>query len=249
MRPSPVILACRNLFQVKPFLAHGIIPTLRMEDLKIALAKRLHAFSAKVNGDLESSATEEYLSNYNTLAEYICEYNLEVILALESYTDSSTGNSTYLYAQTGTSPSPFAHHRSVVSAKELFFSGSLPPKKLRLSSYMYYKGLISRYHVLESIAWQKDRRPLIGQMAMQIGKLTADEFARVIVHVKNGECFGTVARKLKLLSGDVICALVKAQEKYDCRIGRYFSEKKMFSEREITQLDNEMQLHNCRFSY
>lgn len=249
MRSSPVVVACRNLFQVKPFLAHGIIPTLRMEDIKIALAKRLHTLSLEVKGHPVSPKSEEFFNSYTTLAEYIREYNLEVILALASYSDSSADNETYLYVQTGVPHSPFAHHRSVIAKKELYFSGSLPPKKMRLSSYLYYKGLISRYHVLESIAWQKDRRPLIGQMAMQIGKLTADEFARIIVHVKNGECFGHAARKLKLLSGDVISTLVKAQEKYDCRIGRYFTEKKLFSEKEIDQLDSDMQLHNCKFTH
>ena len=116
-----------------------------------------------------------------------------------------------------------------------------------MGTFLYYRGLISYYQVIESIAWQKNRRPLIGQMAMQIGKLTANQFARIMVHVKNGECFGTIARKQKLLSNSVIQTLVKAQEKYDCRIGRYFVEKRILSDDEIRKLEEEMCRHNKKF--
>jgi hypothetical protein len=247
MNPSPVITACKSLFRIQPFLAHGIISTLRMEDIKIALAKQLHAINKMKTSLAPKIQMEECIESYNILADHIQRHNLEVILALESFTDTSPNGSCYLYPHYDTSKLISQNHSDLLTKKDLFFNGSVPPRKLRFGTFLYYSGLISYYDLMKSIAWQKDRRPLLGQMAMQIGKLSADGFARIIVHVKNGECFGDVARRYHLLSDNVITTLVKAQEKYDCRIGRYFIEKELLTERQIGDLEKKMQQHNRRF--
>jgi hypothetical protein len=244
MNASTVVTACKNLFDVKQFLAHGIIPALRIEDVKIALAKQMHKTSEQKGGPLSKMLLKEHLDNYGILAEYVKQHNLEVILALESYTGAASDGYSYLFPLTGGGK---ALHASLLPKKELFFNGAVPPRKLRMATFLYYRGIISCYHVMESIAWQKDRRPLIGQMAMQIGKLSADDFARVIVHVKNGERFGTVARRMNLLSCSIIAALVKAQEKYDCRIGRYFIEKRILPENSLLKLEKELHQHNQKY--
>jgi hypothetical protein len=193
----------------------------------------------------QAEATRKaYLDCYAVLESHIKRHNLDVILALESYSGTSSDGVTYLFPLAeGGKPVP----ASLRAKKDLFFNGAVPARKFRLATFLYYRGLISYYHVMESIAWQKDRRPLMGQMAMQIGHLTSDQFARIIVRVKNGERFGTVARKEKLLSGPVIAAIVKAQEKYDCRIGRYFIEKGLLSPQMLAKAENDMRLHNNKY--
>lgn len=247
MNSPDVVTACRQLFKIQPFLAHGIIPVLRLEDVKIALAKQLQKTSDDQQFPPAEIPMNSYLESYTILTEYIERHNLEVILTLEDYHNNSINSPSYLFPLASSVKVVPTPHRSIVSKKELFFSGRLPPRRLRLGTFLYYRGLISYYQVIESIAWQKNRRPLIGQMAMQIGKLTANQFARIMVHVKNGECFGTIARKQKLLSDSVIQTLVKAQEKYDCRIGRYFVEKRILSDDEIRKLEEEMCRHNKKF--
>ena len=245
MNSLDVVTACRQLFKIQPFLAHSIIPVLRLEDVKIALAKQLHRSSDEQLP--VDDTTGMYMESYRVLTEYIEHHNLDVILALENYNNQPADSPSYLFPLVNTAQSAPPPHHSLISKKELYFNGRLPSRRLRLGTYLYYRGLISYYQVMESIAWQKNRRPLIGQMAMQIGKLTANQFARIIVHVKNGEFFGTIARKQNLLSNSVIQTLVKAQEKYDCRIGRYFVEKQIFSEDEIRKLEEEMCRHNKKF--
>ncbi|MBN1309538.1 MAG: hypothetical protein JXA18_16580 [Chitinispirillaceae bacterium] len=244
MNPPNAVTACRNLFKIQPFLAHGIIPALRVEDVKIALAKKLHETTDRRQIILPADQIKDYLDSYAILTEYIKRHNIEVILSLDNHTDASADGCSYLFPNTDAAKTLSARRLTVLSKKEIYFSGAVPPRRLRFGTFLYYRGLISYYHVMESIAWQKERRPLIGQMAMQIGKLTPDKFARIIVQVKNGECFGRVARAQKLLSDHVIAALVKAQEKYDCRIGRYFIEKKLFSSDELQKLEREMRKHN-----
>ncbi|MBN1760482.1 MAG: hypothetical protein JW863_19290 [Chitinispirillaceae bacterium] len=248
MNSVSLVNACRNLFLVQPFLAHGILPTLRMEDIKIALAKRLHNQTKIHDSPAPEVLIREYINSYNLLAEYITGHNLEVLLSLDGHDLSrQPAGTSFIYPLPELGKTVQFSSASLNAKKKLFFNGSVPPRRLRLSSYLYYRGIVSYYHMMESVAWQKNRRPLIGQMAMQIGQLTADGFARIIVHIKNGERFGEVARKYRLLSGNVITALVKAQEKYDCRIGRFFIEKEILSEHEIRTLDQEMKEHNLRF--
>lgn len=247
MNVSNAVTACRHIFKVQQFLAHGIIPALRIEDVKIAFAKQIHKNAEQKQRPSHEEPFKEYLDSYTVLADYIKQHNLEVFLALESYKGTSSDGYSYLFPQLDTEKTIPVYYSSFISKKNLFFNGPIPPRKLRLGTFLYYRGLISYYHVMESIAWQKDRRPLIGQMAMQIDKLTSDKFARIIIHVKNGGCFGSIARKQNLLSDSVIAALVKAQEKYDCRIGRYFIEKRILSEDMVHKLANEMRLHNQRF--
>lgn len=248
MNSVSLVSACRTLFQVQPFLAHGILPTLRMEDIKIALAKRLHHQTSPGNSEPSGALIRQYINSYHQLAEHIISHNLEVLLTMNgSKKDQRPPGLPEAFSPADLERAVQANLTSLLSKRELYFNGVLPPRRLRLSSFLYYRGVISYYHMMESVAWQKNRRPLIGQMAMQIGQLTADGFARIIVHVKNGERFGSVARKYHLLSGNVITTLVKAQEKYDCRIGRFFVEKKILSDHDIEQFDLEMQLHNRRF--
>jgi hypothetical protein len=249
MEFSDAVTACGNLFKVQRLLAHGIIPALRIEDVKIALAKRLRALAAFPKGLTDADPAKEYLDSYGVLVEYIKQHNIEVYLALESHSEPAQEGSTYLFPHIDAGKSRIVSpvRSSVDAKKDLFYSGVIPPRKLRFGTYLYYRGIISYYNVMESIAWQKDRRPLIGQMAMQIGKLSADEFARIMMRVKNGECFGVVARSQQLLSAPVITTLVKAQEKYDCRIGRYFTEKKILTEADVRTLEEEMRLHNGKF--
>ena len=248
MNRVSLVSACRTLFQVQPFLAHGILPTLRMEDIKIALAKRLYHQTSPGFSEPSGAQIRQYIDSYHLLAEHIISHNLEVLLTMsESDNDLRPPGLPEASPPADLERVVQLNLSSLQSKKELFFNGVLPPRRLRLSTFLYYRGVISYYHMMESVAWQKNRRPLIGQMAMQIGKLTADGFARIIVQVKNGEQFGVVARKYHLLSGNVIATLVKAQEKYDCRIGRFFVEKNILSDRAIQQFDQEMRQHNLRF--
>lgn len=239
--------ACRNLFSISSMLAYRVLPTLRLEDIKIALAKQLHKVKI-VNSSKKTTNPNLLIKNYGDLAEYIQKNNLDVFLALESNRKPASDEKVYLYPIAKNTEVNFSKHASILLKKDIYFKGNLPPRKLRFSTFLYYKGFISYYDVMESIAWQKDRRPLLGQMAMQIGYLTIENFAQTVVFVKNGKCFGEMARKKNYLSDNLISIIVKAQEKYDCKIGKYFIEKELFSHDRILELHQEMINHNSRYN-
>lgn len=241
-----VVTACKTLFGARSFLAAGIVSVLRTEDVKIALAKKLHERKARADGAKESSNIDLLLC-YDTLVHYIAENNLEVILSLEYFADAAANGSTYLYPIPGKSNSGQSPQQKLSTQKSVFFKGQLPMRKLRFGTYLYYRGIISYYMLMESLAWQKNRRPLLGQIAMQIGHLSPENFARIVVYVKQGDCFGTVARRYGILNDNVIDAIVKSQEKYECRIGGYFIEKGTLSSEETGTLHDEMTRHNQRF--
>ncbi len=251
MSSLEIIEACQNLFSITSSLAHRILPSLRLEDIKIVLAKQLHKVRTETSTKKsvkKSVGSDFFINSHNILVDYIQKNNLDVILALECYKNIKPSGESYLYPISGMSKITSSKHNDILSKKDLFFRGNLPPRKLRLGTFLYYKGFISYYNVVESIAWQKDRRPLIGQMAMQIGHLSIENFARTIVFIKNGNCFGEMARKKNFLSEHVVGAIVKAQGKYDCRIGKYFVEKKILSHNKIFELNEEMIWHNNKYN-
>ena len=97
MNSPDVVTACRQLFKIQPFLAHGIIPVLRLEDVKIALAKQLQKTSDDQQFPSAEIPMNRYLESYTILTEYIERHNLEVILTLEDYHNNSINSPSYLF--------------------------------------------------------------------------------------------------------------------------------------------------------
>ena len=138
MNPQNAVTACRNLFKIKPFLAYGIMPVLRVEDVKIALAKHLHETTDSRQIIAPEDQIRKYLDSYTVIIEYIKQHNSEVFLSLERYTDASANGFSYLFPHMDTSKIVSARHVSASSKKDFYFSGTIPPRKLRFGTFLTY---------------------------------------------------------------------------------------------------------------
>jgi hypothetical protein len=216
-----IIIACQSLFRVKSFVASGILPALRIEDAKIALYKRLHSATS----DNQESAPS-LMQSYDVVARYITAH-------------SRSGGSTSTSAASGPDGQS--------SVEQQFYTGKIPPRPLRLGSYLYYKGVISRSTLRESLVWQKERRALFGQIAMQTGILKTEDFALIMLAVRKGECFGAVARKEGLVSEAAVQSIVEVQKMYNCKIGMFFIKKNAVTVDRLKELEDERLSHNARF--
>lgn len=252
---NEAVNACAQLFNIKMFLAQGIVSFLRIEDIKIALAKSVHELmrlSGKKEGELDQKLkTQIWQMNewYTILTSYINSTNVEVALTMELFSNKQncgTAECAYLYPIMQDTQNRTIGN--LQKTKELFYKGNMLPKKMRFGTYLYYRGVISYYMLQESLAWQKNQRPLLGQIAMQIGTLSVQDFAQILVYVKNGYSFGEIARKNHQMSGATIQKIVKSQEKYNCKIGHYFTVQKILSDTEVARYLAEMNLHNKKFS-
>jgi len=248
-----LIISCQYLFNIKPIIANGIIPLLRIEDVKITFAKTFKKSKSEVikktiNSEKISDNNYKLLKDsYNTLIHYILNHNIEITPELE-LSNQKSSNCAYLYPIYKDFSKIKPVNQVFQNNKTLYYAGKILPKKLRFGTFLYYKGVISYYMLLESLAWQKSRRPLLGQIAMQLGLISPENFAKLLLHTKNGYSFGESAKNMHLLTESVIKKIVKKQETYNCKIGSYFIEKRILSTNQIDFFYNEMKTHNKLYS-
>jgi hypothetical protein len=223
---TEAITACQILFSAKFNLAKGIMPYLRIEDAEAAYAGLMEMYVAakfkpdRSNRDFTIGNLKKLARVYDVLAAFIRAYS----------------ESEKIRKDDGRQP------------RTLYYKGSPPSRRLRFASYLYYRGAITRGMRDESLAWQKSSRPLMGQLAMKKGMINAYDFARILVHLKEGESFGVVARRLGILNQAQIRDILKKQLQYNCPIGKYFIDQGILRQDQIDRLHREMLNHNTRYS-
>lgn len=130
---------------------------------------------------------------------------------------------------------------------DFYYRGLIPGIRLRFGRFLYYRGLISWKMLVDSINWQKKRRPLIGQLCIKQNYLTSQDVAMVLYYNRNGVPFGQVAKNLGILTDEQIQEILKKQTPYKSKLGNLFIEKNIFSKDQINQFIQELKNHNSRF--
>jgi hypothetical protein len=248
--------ATQTIFGIKHYYAKAILPLLRREDVKIAYAQYIVFTLPKKErstAELKQARIDAFSDQsglYAVLDKYISSNNLDVALTLDLFNKNSIpGGEDLAYFYPRSTQKPGHQLRTNLDTKSnTFFSGSIPARRLRFATFLYYCGNISYASLIESLAWQKNQRPLLGQIAMQIGLMTPCNFARTLMSTRNGTPFGAAARKLDLLNEKSISSIVHSQKKYNCQIGRFFIERKLLSESQVQSAHTQFVRHNCRFA-
>lgn len=118
---------------------------------------------------------------------------------------------------------------------------TLPRRRLLFGQYLYYSGHIGWSDLVKALVWQRQQRPRLGEIARQQGWLTFGDISTVLRYSTSRNPFGKTARQLGLLSDSQIHFLVWRQKRMQKKFGKYFIEKKMFSDQQLARL-----LANCR---
>ena len=241
------VVSCSMLFQTQTHISQGILPLLRNEDVKIAFAKALSL--EKKNKSTESNKSKkiaDLLDAYSVITSFIQSNNIELVLSLNLLKKEAE--------KTVFDPPPVkgvtkTANSAILAHKKTFYAGNMLPKRMRFGTYLYYRGIISYYMLKESLAWQKSQRPLMGQIAMQAGFIDPRTFATILFNMKNGQFFGDIAKKKKVISELKIKNIVKIQKKYNSFIGKYFIENHILTQSENDLLHQDMLVHNAKFRF
>lgn len=129
---------------------------------------------------------------------------------------------------------------------ESFYRGRLPARPLEFGRYLYYRGLIPYPALIEAIAWQRGQRPAIGSIARRWGWLGESDIRRILRQPGLPDRFGSTAVRLGLLKPFQVQTLLFYQRSQQKRIGRFFIERGLLSERQLSQLLADCQTHNDR---
>jgi hypothetical protein len=108
---------------------------------------------------------------------------------------------------------------------ELFYKGPMPRRPLRFAEFLYYSGVASWQQLVAAIAWQRQQRPRVGDLAVRLGLLTRAEVEQLILRrLKDPRPmpFAQYAVQRGALTACERALLLKRQTTLQPLIGQYF---------------------------
>lgn len=218
------VTACGILFSLRFHLAAVVAGQIRPADIKIASTRLIQSQVPK-GVDLRTPENRAYLSVLARIAR-ACR-----VLLRQAARDQQRRLQDEMDA-------------FVRRDEWIMYTGRLPRKRLRLAEYLYFRGAISRQMLEHSLAWQKRKRPLMGQIAMERGYVTPRQFAEVLCRLERGEMFGEKAREMGLLTNGQVSMILAQQESHGCPVGAYFVRNGLLSREQLDEYLGELRIHN-----
>jgi len=129
-----------------------------------------------------------------------------------------------------------------------FYKAWLPKRRLLIGQFLYYSGYISWRNLIDAIIWQKRQRPVIGQIALNWGILTAYDIRRILternIEQRYKEKFGEYACSKGYITSLQHLALLGKQRLLQRPIGEYFIEQGILYARKIDEIVAKQKVHN-----
>jgi len=126
-----------------------------------------------------------------------------------------------------------------------YYRGPLPTRPLQFGLFLYYLGIIPFNAVISAITWQRQQRPVIGEIAKRWGWLSDEQIGKILNYRGRGvHKFGERAEQLELLTPLQVRALLLHQRTRQKQMGSYFIEQGFFKEEMLNQLLNQLAEHN-----
>lgn len=125
-----------------------------------------------------------------------------------------------------------------------YYRGPLPTRPLQFGLFLYYLGIIPFNAVIAAITWQRQQRPVLGEIAKRWGWLNNDQVRQIINHRGNCHKFGERAEALGLLTSLQVRAILLHQRTRQKQMGSYFIEQGFFEAETLNQLLNQLAEHN-----
>ena len=122
----------------------------------------------------------------------------------------------------------------------------IPERTLEFGHYLYHRGLISYSQLINALVWQRQQRPVLGELAVTLGWLKKEDTLAVTQQRGPYARFGERAIRMGLLSPGQVKALILHQRTMHKRLGQYFVEKGILSSEEIEHFVQKHQEHNSR---
>ena len=130
-----------------------------------------------------------------------------------------------------------------------YYRGPLPPRPLQFGLFLYYLGIIPFSAVISAISWQRQQRPILGEIARRWGWLDDRQIKQVLAYRNGGSKFGERAEQLGLLSSLQVRAMLLHQRTRQQQMGQYFVEQGLFNEKNLNLLLGKLAEHNQTYRH
>jgi len=231
---STLIDACRTLFGDELLLSREFLTYLQPNGVKAAYrlkAKEAHpdrfAGSSPRVHKQQTAFFQEVNKAYDLLRSFFQEREQGVWQQ-----PKSTG-----YQSARTKPRRHAQATQKGSTR-------IPERSLEFGHYLYHRGLISYSQLINALVWQRQQRPLLGELAVKLGWLKKEDTLQVIQQRGPYARFGERAIRMGILSPGQVKALILHQRTMHKKLGQYFVEKGILSSAEIEHFVQKHQEHN-----
>jgi hypothetical protein len=127
-----------------------------------------------------------------------------------------------------------------------FWGGGIPFRPLEIGRYLYYSKRISYQALIDALVWQRNQRPIIGDIALRWGWLNAGAIDQIVQSSGLSGRFGEKAMGLGLLSPFQVKTLLFYQRSQQERLGHYFVLQKLLAKDDLERFVGDLQEHNAR---
>lgn len=125
------------------------------------------------------------------------------------------------------------------------YRGPLPPRPLQFGLFLYYLGIIPFSALISAIAWQRQQRPVLGDIAKRWGWLNEEQIRQILSYRgSGGRKFGERAEQLGLLSSLQVRAMLLHQRSRQKQMGLFFIEQGFFDTETLNLLLGKLAEHN-----
>lgn len=234
---SEVFRACRTLFGPELPLSRDFLHYLQASGVRSAYRKKAKAthpdrFAVSAVGTQEKQ--QRLFQDLNQAHETVLKFlkQRERIPATNHF--RSRKSTTYTRPKHQQQNRPYGK----------FYRGPLPPRPLQFGLFLYYMGLIPFNAVISAIAWQRQQRPILGEIAKRWGWLSDVQVKRILSYRSGVHKFGERAEELGLLTPLQVRAMLLHQRTRQKQMGHYFIEQGFFNEETLNQLLIQLAAHN-----
>lgn len=124
------------------------------------------------------------------------------------------------------------------------FKWGIPNEELLLGQYLYYTGAVTWDELIRAIIWQRNQRPLFGEIAFSWKMLTRDDINRILKEKKRSDRIGEYAVRNGFISRLQQLAIVGKQKGMQVPIGQYFIDNGTMTLSELSVLVEQQRQHN-----
>jgi hypothetical protein len=129
-----------------------------------------------------------------------------------------------------------------------YYDGLMPTIGLKIGLFLYYSQKISFEDLTESLVWQRNMRPPIGELAVQWKWLHKHFVSVILSNVETCGQFGERAVKMGLLKETQVKVLLRQQAMLQKPLGHYFIVNRILTSRDINESLSIMNIHNRIFT-
>ncbi len=136
------------------------------------------------------------------------------------------------------------------SSRDFFYSGAIPPRRLRIGEFLFFRRDISWKTLIKAISWQSRNRPKVGKIAVDWGYMSEAQVENLLVRrLKEGARktpFCSYAEQRGFLSGYQRLTLLGRQHSLQSPFGRYLIETGHLNETDLARALDALREHNIK---